>query len=78
MKQKFLDQYHHLTWGMLVLEFLNGHSLKFNDLIKHKFALHIYKLRCTCSANFVKIHPSVFEILCAEDFLTKIFKNSLK
>ena len=33
MKQKFLDQYHHLTRGMFVLEFLNGHSLEFYDLI---------------------------------------------
>ena len=36
--------------------------------------MHIYKLRCTCSANFVKIHPAVFEIPCAEDFLPKVKK----
>ena len=42
---------------------------------KYKFALHIYKLWCTCSANFVKIHPVVFEIPRAEDFFTKNFKN---
>ena len=45
---------------------------------KHKFARHIYKLRCTCSANFVKIHPAVFEIPLAKDFLPNIFENSIK
>ena len=44
----------------------------------HKFVLHIYKLRCTCSANFVKIHTAVFEILRTEDFLPQIFKKSIK
>ena len=33
MKQKILDQYHDITQGMLVLEFLNGHNLEFDDLI---------------------------------------------
>ena len=33
MKQKILDQYHHLTRGMLVLEFLNGRNLKFYNPI---------------------------------------------
>ena len=33
MKQKILDQYHYLTRGMLVWEFLNGHSLELYDLI---------------------------------------------
>ena len=32
-------------------------------------------LRCTCSANFVKIHPAVFEFPRAEDFFTKNLKN---
>ena len=41
--------------------------------LEHKFALHIKKLRCTCIAHFVKIHPAVFEIPRA-DFLPKIKK----
>ena len=42
---------------------------------KHKFALHIYKLRCICSANFVKIHLAGFEIVHTKDFFTKNLKN---
>ena len=45
---------------------------------KHKFALHIYKLRCICSANFVKIHPAGFEIAHAKDFFTKNKKTFIK
>ena len=33
MKQKNLDQYHHLTRGMLELEFENGHNSEFYYLI---------------------------------------------
>ena len=36
------------------------------------------KLRCTCSANFVKIHQAVFEIPRTEDFFTKNLKTSIK
>ena len=55
---------------------------------KHKFALHIYKLRCICSANFVKIHLAGFEIAHAKFFYQKLknlyqmknfkFKKNLK
>ena len=78
MKQKNLDQYHHLTRGMLELEFKMAITQNFIIWFKHKSALHIYKLRCTCSANFVKIHLAVFEIPSAEDFLPKILKTSIK
>ena len=33
MKQKILDQYHHLTRGMFQLEFLNSHILQFYNSI---------------------------------------------
>ena len=33
------------------------------------------KLRCTCKANFVKIHKAVFEILRAKDFLLEMYKK---
>ena len=34
----------------------------------------MYKLRCTCSANCVNIHPAVFEMPRGQ-FFTKNFKN---
>ena len=71
MKQKILDQYHHLTRGMLVVQFKNGHSLRVlqSDL---NIKSHCTSRSLDVPANFVKIYPAVFEIPRAEDFFTKI------
>ena len=76
MKQEILDQYHHFTPMHACARILKQQQLRIvcSDF-KHKFALHIYNPRCTCSANFVKIHLAVFEIPCTKDFFTKNLKN---